>query len=121
MPVSAPPSDLGFLLASRSKQQPLISAKKVLAVNPTCSYTLRKEYTEMVGTEAARKVSTARFDDRQIASDRISSVQYLKFQLSEEQIRRWGEGAKLIADHPSYQAERPLRKAELEELAADLA
>ncbi|MCH7979786.1 MAG: DUF3501 family protein [Acidobacteria bacterium] len=121
MPVSAPPSDLGFLLASRSKRQPLISAKKVLAVNPTCSYTLRKEYTEMVGTEAARKVSTARFDDRQIASDRISSVQYLKFQLSPEQIRRWREGAKLVADHPSYRAARVLREAEIDELAADLA
>ena len=92
----------------------------MLAVNPTCSYTLRKEYTEMVGTEAARKVRTARFDDRQIASDRISSVQYFKFQLSPKHIRRWGEGAKLIADHASYQAKRPLREAELEELAANL-
>jgi len=81
---------------------------------------LRKEYPEIVGTEAARKVSTARFDDRQIASDRISSVQYLKFQLSPEQIRRWKEGAKLAADHPSYCAERALREAEIEELAADL-
>ena len=75
----------------------------------------------MVGTEVARKVSTARFDDRQIASDRISSVQYIKFQLSEEQIRRWREGAKLVADHPSYRAARVLREAEIDELAADLA
>ena len=75
----------------------------------------------MGGTEAASRLSTARFDDRQIASDRISSVQYLKFQLSPEQIRRWKEGAKLTADHPNYRAERVLREAEIEELAADLA
>ena len=62
----------------------------------------------------------ARFDTRQIATDRISSVQYVKFQLSPEQTRRWGEGAKLAADHPCYHAERVLRKADLEELAADL-
>ncbi|MCZ6753005.1 MAG: DUF3501 family protein [Acidobacteria bacterium] len=75
----------------------------------------------MVGTEVARKVSTVRFDDRQIASDRISSVQYLKFQLSPEQNRQWKEGAKLAADYPNYRAERVLREAEIEELAADLA
>ncbi|MCZ6489515.1 MAG: DUF3501 family protein [Acidobacteria bacterium] len=75
----------------------------------------------MVGTEVARKVSTVRFDDRQIASDRISSVQYLKFQLSPEQVRRWRVGAKLAADHPNFRAERVLREAEIEELAADLA
>ncbi len=63
----------------------------------------------------------AHFDDRQISTDRISSVQYLKFQLSPEQVRRWKEGAKLTADHPSYRAERVLREAEIEELAADLA
>ena len=62
----------------------------------------------------------ARFDNRQIATARISSVQYIKFKLSEEQIRRWGEEAKLIADHSSYQAEWPLRETELQELAADL-
>ncbi|MBI4463762.1 MAG: DUF3501 family protein [Acidobacteria bacterium] len=63
----------------------------------------------------------ARFDTRQIATDRISSVQYLKFRLSEEQVRRWREGARLIVDHPSYPAERVLQRAELEELLGDLA
>jgi glycerol-3-phosphate dehydrogenase subunit C len=38
------------------------AGRKVLAVNPTCSYTLRKEYPEMVGTEAARKIAAATMD-----------------------------------------------------------
>jgi glycerol-3-phosphate dehydrogenase subunit C len=36
--------------------------KKIVAINPTCSYMLRKEYGELVGTEAARKVSAATMD-----------------------------------------------------------
>ncbi len=36
--------------------------RKVLAINPTCSYTLRKEYGELVGTPAAAKVTTATMD-----------------------------------------------------------
>jgi glycerol-3-phosphate dehydrogenase subunit C len=36
--------------------------KKIVAINPTCSYTLRKEYGELVGTEAARRVSAATMD-----------------------------------------------------------
>jgi hypothetical protein len=59
------------------------------------------------------------FDQRQIATDRISSVQYVKFQLKPAQIANWRKGAKMISDHPSYLAERPLSKAELEELSAD--
>jgi len=38
------------------------AGKKVLAINPTCAYMLRKEYPEIVGTEAARKVSAATLD-----------------------------------------------------------
>ncbi|MEE8176939.1 MAG: heterodisulfide reductase-related iron-sulfur binding cluster [Acidobacteriota bacterium] len=38
------------------------AGKKVLAVNPTCSYMLRKEYPEIVGTEAAQKLSAATMD-----------------------------------------------------------
>jgi len=69
---------------------------------------------------ADRPPVAARFDTRQMATDRISSVQYVKFPLSEEQRRRWKEGARLIADHPAYRAERTLLSAELDELAADL-
>ena len=36
--------------------------KKVIAVNPTCSYMMRKEYGELVGTEEARLVAAATMD-----------------------------------------------------------
>jgi Fe-S oxidoreductase len=36
--------------------------KKVLAVNPTCSYMMRKEYGELVGTPEAREVAAAAMD-----------------------------------------------------------
>jgi glycerol-3-phosphate dehydrogenase subunit C len=36
--------------------------KKVLAINPTCSYMLRKEYAELDGTPAAAKVAAATMD-----------------------------------------------------------
>jgi Fe-S oxidoreductase len=38
------------------------AGKKILAINPTCSYMLRKEYAELVGTEAAKKVGAATMD-----------------------------------------------------------
>jgi Fe-S oxidoreductase len=36
--------------------------KKIVAINPTCSYMLRKEYGELVGTEDAQRVSAATMD-----------------------------------------------------------
>jgi hypothetical protein len=60
-----------------------------------------------------------RFDTRQIATDRLSSVQYVKFFLSPEQARSFREGARVIVDHPRYQAERVLTAEELAELAQD--
>jgi hypothetical protein len=59
------------------------------------------------------------FDDRQIATDRISSVQYIKFRLTEAQQKNWARGAKLVADHPHYQAERVLTETERVELGGD--
>jgi Fe-S oxidoreductase len=38
------------------------AGKKVLAVNPTCSYMMRKEYGELVGTPEARQVAAAIMD-----------------------------------------------------------
>ena len=38
------------------------AGKKILAINPTCSYMLRKEYAELDGTEGARKVAAATMD-----------------------------------------------------------
>jgi Fe-S oxidoreductase len=38
------------------------AGKKILAINPTCSYMLRKEYAELDGTEDAKKVAAATMD-----------------------------------------------------------
>ncbi len=59
------------------------------------------------------------FDARQIATDRISAVQYIKFRLTEAQMKAWREGAAILSDHPAYLAERRLSEAELEELEGD--
>ena len=59
------------------------------------------------------------FDDRQIATDRISAVQYLKFRLSEAQQQGFRQGAALVSDHRHYPAFRPLSEAELDELEID--
>lgn len=74
-----------------------------------------------VWLEVAGRRVPARFDTRQIASDRLSSVQYIKFALTPEQVARWREGARLIVDHPHYQAEHALTREQLEELAQDFA
>lgn len=62
----------------------------------------------------------ARFDTRQIATDRISSVQYLKFKLSPEQALEFKTRARIVVDHPAYNASRELTDAEREELAREL-
>lgn len=38
------------------------AGKKVLAIDPTCSYMLRREYPELVGTPEAREVAAATMD-----------------------------------------------------------
>jgi len=38
------------------------AGKKIVAIDPTCSYTLRKEYPELVGTPEAREVAVATRD-----------------------------------------------------------
>jgi Protein of unknown function (DUF3501) len=64
--------------------------------------------------------SRARFDTRQISTDRLSSVQYVKFPLTPEQRARWRDGARIVIDHPKYPAEQPLTSQQLEELGQDL-
>jgi hypothetical protein len=61
----------------------------------------------------------ARFDTRQISTDRLSSVQYVKFPLTPEQRARWRNGARIVIDHPKYQTEQSLTAQQLEELAQD--
>jgi len=52
--------------------------------------------------------------------ERLSSVQYIKFPLSPEQITEFSRGVKLIVDHPQYQAESTLTPEQLYELKQDL-
>jgi len=77
------------------------------------------EHHVWLRVEGAPGRALAQFDQRQIATDRISSVQYIKFPLAERQVREWRSGAVIEVDHPKYRAERPLTAAELEELARD--
>ncbi len=64
--------------------------------------------------------SLAQFDTRQIATDRLSAVQYIRFQLTEEQVRRFRNGVSLVVDHPAYEVERTLSPTEIAELVQDL-
>jgi len=63
----------------------------------------------------------ARFDTRQISTDRLSSVQYIKFPLTAEQRAHWKNGARIVVRHPSFRAEQPLTAAQLAELGEDFA
>lgn len=81
---------------------------------------------ELVGLEghvwitvADQPPAKARFDTRQIATDRLSAVQYLKFPLTPEQRSRWMAGARIVITHPDYPADQALTPEQLSELAAD--
>ena len=74
-------------------------------------------WMEVEGAGRAR----ASFDDRQISTGRISSVQYIKFPLSAEQAAAFGRGASIVVDHPEYPARTPITGDQLAELLEDLA
>jgi hypothetical protein len=82
---------------------------------------------ELLGLEkhiwivAAGERSAGKFDNRQIGDTRLSSVQYVKFQLTPAQMAIWSTGAALVVDHPAYQEKRDFSPAELAELAQDFA
>ena len=61
------------------------------------------------------------FDARQIATDRISSVQYIRFRLSEAQMAGFAAAAAIVSDHPAYLERRELTGTERAELAPDFA
>jgi len=61
------------------------------------------------------------FDDRQIGDTRLSSVQYVRFKLSQPQIDQWDKHASVIVSHPHYSAIRELTPVERQELAQDFA
>lgn len=70
--------------------------------------------------EVAGRRSPAIFDERQIATDRISAVQYVKFRLTPEQVVGFSQGAALVSDHPKYSATANLTPGQLRELESDL-
>ena len=54
--------------------------------------------------------SKATFDNHQISADRLSSVQYIKFQLTPAQAARFTREAMIVAGHSKYRTElNPLR------------
>lgn len=67
----------------------------------------------------------AEFDTRQIGEGRVSSVQYLRFALSEAQRGQWQDlggsaGLKIVVDHPHYSHEETLTPDTAAALAEDL-
>jgi len=61
------------------------------------------------------------FDTRQISTDRISSVQYIRFSLTPAHVAAFRSGATLFVDHPSYSASTELTPDQLDALAEDFA
>jgi hypothetical protein len=68
---------------------------------------------------AGQPPSKAVFDARQIASDRVSAVQYIRFELTAEQRAGWRDGVRMVVDHPGYPAETVLTAEQIAELAGD--
>jgi Protein of unknown function (DUF3501) len=62
----------------------------------------------------------ARFDTRQIATDRISSVQYIKFIVGAGAAKSVRDGVRVFVDHPKYQASTTLNAAQVSALAEDV-
>jgi hypothetical protein len=62
----------------------------------------------------------ARFDTRQISTDRISSVQYVKFPVGMEAIRKLSAGVRVFVDHPRYQASTTLAAGQVAALVEDV-
>lgn len=84
--------------------------------------------TELLGLEehlgfvVAGETSGAVFDKRQIDVDRLSSVQFVKFPLSDSQREALigGSTAKIVSDHPKFTYEMTLSDDVARALASDL-
>ncbi len=64
--------------------------------------------------------SKAYFDRRQIDSDRISAVQFVRFPLDEAQRQALPHGARVVSDHPSYAYSVELPAPTCDALRADI-
>jgi hypothetical protein len=65
-------------------------------------------------------LSKAYFDRRQIDSDRISAVQFVRFPISDAQRKMLRRGARIVADHPRYSYAIQLPQPTLDALVADI-
>jgi Protein of unknown function (DUF3501) len=135
-----------MLRAESSWERPGAIEDEIEAYNPLIpsggelSATLMIEYetpeeravrlTELLGLDEhlwlhignTRPVKAA-FDSAQVSPTRISSVQYVKWPLSEEQaglIKTAGTVLRVVIDHPTYRAQAVLGEETRNELAADL-
>ena len=72
--------------------------------------------------EIAGEKVYARYDDSQIDDERMSSVQYVKFNLSEDQTARFGNGSTVLIgfDHENYSEKYELIPEQKEILKQDL-
>jgi hypothetical protein len=71
--------------------------------------------------EAVRCVPEAGHAEQLTREDITASVHYVRWQLTEAQVARFGEGGVVLAsEHPAYQHETPLGAATVEELLGDL-
>ena len=64
--------------------------------------------------------SKAYFDRRQLDSDRISAVQFVRFPINEAQGKALSRGARVVADHPRYAYAVELPKATRDALIGDI-
>jgi len=100
-----------------------------LFVEITDSQDIRRELDRLVGLDehvallVGDEAVTARFDPKQMDEDRISAVQYIRFSLSPDQIRRFeapGAQVRIRVDHPRYQWEATLSEVTRRSLCVDL-
>jgi hypothetical protein len=70
--------------------------------------------------ECGGQRAQARFDDRQVSTKLLSSIQCIKFPLSPRQVAAFPAAAKIVIDLQKYQAKQKLTPAQRRELATDL-
>lgn len=90
---------------------------------------IRPELDRLIGMDEhvllqiGEETTHARFDEKQLEEDRLSAVQYIRFPLSAAQAAALGtsdEPARLVIDHPEYQAVTELPERLRAGLALDL-
>jgi hypothetical protein len=81
---------------------------------------IEKHLWLVVGNESP---IAARFDEAQIAADRISSVQFVRFSIDpfrRDLLREEGTVVRIVIDHPRYRAQSVLSEQARREIAQDV-